>query len=91
MKGFGWRGSRNYEKKDRVRLLTCMNRKKHQREMELTKNVSRSSCSSGDGDCNNWRGDTQGLEHLIHWRVLDGDQVNGRLQRKEPGGCGGEV
>lgn len=65
--------------------------KKHHLNKELTENVSRSSCSSGDWNCNNWRGDTQGLDHLIHWRVLDGDQVNGRLQRQESGGCGGEV
>lgn len=61
---------------------------KHQLNKELTNNV-RSSCSSGDWDCNDWRGDTQ--DHLVHWRVLDGVQVNGRLQRKDSGGCGGEV
>lgn len=66
-------------------------KKTHQLNEELTKNISRCSCSSGDWDCNHWRRDTQGLDQLIDRRVSDGDQVNGRLHRKGSAGCGGEV
>lgn len=41
----------------------------------LTKYESWTRCSSGYWDRDNWGGDTQGLNQLIQWRVLDGDQA----------------